>query len=203
MAERNRLGSAVELVREAKRLGATSAKPIPANKVVLDERVRLKCVAPRCENYDRHLLCPPNLMSVGEFRRIVGLYRRAIVIQLESDFDSLDRSMSGLNGDLTRKVNRKAASLGWERRLHEIVNGVERLAFKKGFYLAAGLIGSHCSLCDECVGHGGEPCRRPYEARPSMQAMGIDVLKTCRNAGLTIAFSSKEKVKWTGIVLLD
>lgn len=195
--------SSTDLVVEAKKLGATSAKLISARDIVLDERVRLKCIAPRCENYDRHLLCPPNLMSIGEFRKIIELYHRAILLQLESSVDSLDKSKSGLSGDLTKTLARKAPHLVWERKLHQIINGVERSAFKRGFYLAAGLIGSDCSLCDECVGLGQRPCRHPFEARPSMQALGIDVLKTCKNAGLTIAFSSKENVKWTGLVLID
>ncbi len=195
--------SYTDLVNEAKRLGATSAKLISARDIVLDERVRLKCIAPRCENYDRHLLCPPNLMSVSEFRKIIELYNRAVLLQLESDLNSLDRSKSGLTGNLTKALARKAPHLDWERRLHEIVNGVERLAFKRGHYLAAGLIGSDCSLCDECVGIGDVACRHPFEARPSMQAMGIDVIRTCKNAGLSIVFSSEKNVKWTGLVLID
>ena len=84
-----------------------------------------------------------------------------------------------------------------------VMNG-EAMAFKEGFYLAAGLIGGDCALCDECVGpQSGERCRHPFEARPSMEAMGIDVLETCRRVGLPLFLSSEKNVRWTGIVLLE
>ena len=88
--------------------------------------------------------------------------------------------------------------------MHKLVNQIEALAFKEGFYLAAGLIGGDCALCLDCVTpRSGEPCRHPFEARPSMEAMGIDVLETCRRAGLPMFLSSRKNVRWTGIVLLE
>ncbi|UCE81580.1 MAG: DUF2284 domain-containing protein, partial [Methanobacteriota archaeon] len=48
----------------------------------------------------------------------------------------------------------------------------------------------------------GEHCRYPFEARPSMEALGIDVFKTCGNAGLPLYFSSKKRARWTGLILL-
>lgn len=201
MANRKRKSPLDDLVSEAKRLGAAKAMAIPAGMIEVDERVRLKCLAPRCENYDRHLLCPPNVMTVEESRRAVRLYHRAILLQLESDITPKDRAESSSSADMVARIDMK--SLAWEKRLHTLVNGVERLAFKKGFYLAAGLIGSHCALCDICVGPSGQHCRHPFDARPSMQAMGIDVLRTCRNAGLPIEFSDDRHITWTGLVLLD
>ncbi len=192
------------LVEMAKHLGATRAKMISAVDVVIDERVRLKCSIPRCENYGRHLMCPPNTLAVAEFRDIVRLYRRAIIVQIESAFDSADKSDESLNREVCARLERETGTRELGIRLHELVNRLEAAAFKKGYYLAAGLIGSDCELCEECVGTAGnEPCRRPFEARPSMQAMGIDVIETCKNAGLPVSLSSKARVKWTGLVLID
>lgn len=199
-----RAESTRSLVALAKRLGATNAKAIRAEDIVVDERVRLKCAVPLCDNYNRHLLCPPNLMTVEEFRKVVSAYRAAIIIQLEADYDSTDKSSSRLSGQLQRQLEARTGGEKWEKRLHSIVAEVEAAAFKSGFYLAAGLIGSECVLCPECVGKdAGHACRHPFRARPSMQAMGIDVIRTCKNAGMPVTLSSTANVKWTGLVLLE
>jgi predicted metal-binding protein len=199
-----RTEKALSLVALAKRLGATKAKAIPADDIVVDERVRLKCSVPLCSNHGKHLLCPPNIMTVEEFRRIVSAYSTAIIIQLEADYDSSDKSPSRLSGQLQKRLETETGGERWEKRLHSIVAEVEAAAFKSGFYLAAGLIGSECLLCPECVGQNtGQECRHPFQARPSMQAVGIDVVRTCKKAGMPVSLSSKTKVKWTGLVLLE
>jgi predicted metal-binding protein len=90
------------------------------------------------------------------------------------------------------------------RVLHELVNLGERLCFEAGFRFATGLIGGCCRLCEECIvmepeGH----CRHPFRARPSMEAMGIDVIGTLEKADLPLLrFPVTEKVTWTGLILL-
>jgi len=189
-----------ELVDMAERKGAAHARIIDSSDIVVDRRVRLKCEIPVCSSYNRHLMCPPNIMPVEEFEGIVRTYGKALLVQLEGETDSSDRSDKGISKELDDSI----APTRSQRALHRLVNELEAAAFKKGFYLATGLIGGECLLCAECVSpSSGEPCRHPFEARPSMEAMGIDVLKTCEKAGLKINLSSKEKVMWTGIVLLS
>ncbi|MQL53885.1 hypothetical protein GFC01_16805 [Desulfofundulus thermobenzoicus] len=48
----------------------------------------------------------------------------------------------------------------------------------------------------------GLPCRNPGQARPSMEAPGIDVLATARVAGLPF-FLQGEEVVYTGLVLIE
>ncbi len=192
------------LIKEAKRLGATDAKAISARDIFVDERVRLKCLVPLCQNYGRHLMCPPDLLPMDAFRRILEAYHRAILVQLESDVDSVDKSRGRLDRKMARRLERTTGAHMAERRLHAIINDLEAVAFKKGFYLAAGLIGSECLLCEECVGRAdAKACRHPFRARPSMQALGIDVIKTSRKAGLPVELSSNSEVRWTGLLLLD
>ncbi len=192
------------LVRAAKELGADEAKIVDTERIVVDERVRLKCLVPVCDSYGRHLMCPPNLMSVKDFAQVLRRYRKALILQVEADYDSYGKAGRHLSKRTCDELERATNTREWKTTLHELVNRVEAAAFKEGYYLAAGLIGGSCALCPECVSHqSGEPCRRPFEARPSMEAMGIDVLKTCENAGLPLSLSSKEKVRWTGLVLLD
>ena len=192
------------LIRRALDSGATRAKIIPAREIVVDERVRLKCAVPRCSCYATHLLCPPNLISVDEFRLILSKYKVGIIVQVESALDSSDKSRRPLTGNLCERVENTTASRTWQLKLHRIVNSIETEAFKRGYYLAAGFIGGECALCTKCISpRSGKPCRRPFEARPSMEAMGIDVIRTCSKVGMPISLSSRKKVRWTGLVLLD
>jgi len=190
------------LVDEARRRGATHAKVIFSKDIVVDERVRLKCAVPVCSSYGVHLMCPPNLMSVSEFKKALSAYNKALILQIEAGYGSSDRAPGER---LSRKLDDEITEPDEVmKELHILVNAMETLAFKKGFHLAAGLIGGQCRLCVECVSpKSGEPCRHPFEARPSMEAMGIDVVRTCEKVGLRISLSSKEPVRWTGLVLLD
>ena len=66
----------------------------------------------------------------------------------------------------------------------EIAADLEREVFLAGYYKALGLGSGPCRLCDACEFEQG--CRHPREARPSMEACGIDVYATVRRHGFTI-----------------
>ena len=61
---------------------------------------------------------------------------------------------------------------------------IERRVFLMGFYKAFALASGPCELCGEC--NLEERCLHPYQARPSMEACGIDVFQAARQAGLPI-----------------
>lgn len=192
------------LVEYAMEQGASSAKVISTKDVRVDKRVRLKCAVPRCSGYGTNLMCPPSVMSVDEFKEILGLYHNAILVQVEAEADSSDKSRRSLDMQLCEDIEKSTNSSKWQRKLLTLVKGIETQAFKQGFYLAAGLSGGECCLCRVCVQPlSGQNCRHPFEARPSMEAMGIDVIRTCEKAGMPVELSSKRRVKWTGLVLLD
>ena len=58
-------------------------------------------------------------------------------------------------------------------------------------------------LCDVCAGANGQPCNHPFEARPSMEAVGIDVVATAEAAGLAIELPADKHPRWTGLLLID
>ena len=66
----------------------------------------------------------------------------------------------------------------------EALAEIERQTFLMGFYKAFAMACGPCDLCDECNLDG--ECRHPRQARPSMEACGIDVFQTARNAGFPI-----------------
>ncbi len=192
------------VAKEAKAKGATNAKIISGRKVVIDARASFKCLVPLCPSYGTHLLCPPNVLSSEEFAKVLRLYSHALIIQVRADFDSRDKSTRRLSKELCETLERKTGSVRWQRKLHRIVNDTEIFAFKKGMRFAAGLIGGECSLCKECRAlENNRRCRHPFLARPSMEAMGVDVVQTCMNAGLRVDLSSAKNVMWTGLILLD
>lgn len=69
-------------------------------------------------------------------------------------------------------------------RIKDIVVQLEHEAFYAGYYKAFALGAGPCHLCEECAFEKG--CRHPDLARPSMEACGIDVFKTAREAGFPI-----------------
>lgn len=92
----------------------------------------------------------------------------------------------------------------WEygvwKKLHKVVCDVEREAFLEDFHLSTGLVGERCVLCDRC--DVTAPCKRPWEARFSMEAVGIDVHKTTKNAGFKIEWGRRDSLKLFGLVLV-
>lgn len=199
--------------------GAYRARVFPALDVRLDERVRLKCQIPLCPHFGRTLTCPPNVPAVDGFRKALANYRDAILVQtrslLNGDIDSYDREevheffsrsagtpqQQGGEGGGAQQDFRDVK--GAAVRLHKLVNEVEGKAMSLGFPYALGLIGGACELCPSCVGPGGKGCRRPFEARPAMEGVGIDVLRTSVSAGLPFDMPPKTEIVWSGLVLID
>lgn len=171
--------------------GASEAKFISARDVVVDERVRFKCRVPLCDSFNRNLMCPPHLPPVEEFRRILAHYTDAIIIQITSPIAK-------------NPVKKSTDIFAPAKKLHNLINQAEKTAFENGFFFAAGLIGGCCRLCAECVAATGcGPCRHPFKARPSMEAMGIDVMATLDKAGMGCSFPIEDQVKWTGLLLVQ
>ena len=207
-----------QVVQFALDKGAWKAKAFSARKVVVDERVRLKCEIPLCPHYGTTLTCPPNVPSVEEFRTALRKYRIAVLVQTKAP---LSLAMDDFNKEVVLKFleshNTVPAQKGGEPdearrnlddvklqavRLHKLVNEVEAQAMALGFHYALGLIGGDCMLCPKCAGPGAG-CRRPYQGRPAMEGVGIDVVKTSQNAGLPFDIPPKQEVVWSGLVLIE
>jgi predicted metal-binding protein len=109
-----------------------------------------------CGGYGETLTCPPYSPTPQETRRMLDEYDTAILMHAPSDW-----------GDLKN-----------------IVVTLEREVFLSGYYKAFGMGSGPCHLCDKCNLLRG--CKFPRDARPSMEACGIDVYKTARTAGYPI-----------------
>ncbi|MGC9976338.1 MAG: DUF2284 domain-containing protein [Syntrophales bacterium] len=188
MQHKKVLANIISLLKER---GASAVVLESIADIVVDERVRLKCRVPVCDSYSKNLMCPPYVPSVAEFREALKNYKQAILLQVSAELNE-----TCTNGP-AEEVFIPA------RKLHELVNLGEKEAFASGYRFAAGFIGGCCRLCDECVAaEGGTSCRFPFKARPSMEAVGIDVIATADKAGLPLSFPINNKVTWTGLILL-
>jgi predicted metal-binding protein len=107
----------------------------------------------------------------------------------------------------TRKVldSYKRAILFEAGRLDtkEIAVKAEREAFLSGYYKAFGLGAGPCRLCNACAFDKG--CRHPDEARPAMEACGINVFATVRKHGFTINVvkTHKDPQHYFGLILIE
>jgi predicted metal-binding protein len=85
----------------------------------------------------------------------------------------------------------------------EIAVAIERTLFLKGHYKALGLGAGPCSLCPSCA--FGKGCRHADQARPAMEACGIDVFATVRKHGFTIDVvrTPSDPQHYFGLVLVE
>lgn len=176
------------LEEKALELGCEEAKIIPADKVAVENRVRLKCMV-GCPTYGTNLRCPPYTPSVEEFRRIVSDYSYAMVVTF-------------IVPDLST-VERVDFSQYYRDKLNVLLE-IERTAFNHGYNFTTGFFAGSCKLCEECNVNG--ECINPISARFSAESMGINVFKTAKNAGIELKFDT-ENVRSTmtlvSVVLVD
>jgi predicted metal-binding protein len=85
----------------------------------------------------------------------------------------------------------------------KIAAKLEREVFLAGYYKALGLGSGPCPLCRACA--FAEGCRHPDEARPAMEACGIDVFATARKHGFAIDVvrTRKDPQHYFGLVLIE
>jgi predicted metal-binding protein len=162
-------------------LGAAGAEIIRAEQLVVDERVRLKCLIPRCLRAGETPNCPPNAPDLDLVRKALARYSWGILIKthIEPMSDYVPGSSKDKSGtDLSLLFHQKTASIVYE---------IERLAYKHGYSLALGLGGGSCKdyLCHGlvCQFKDSGRCRFPLRARPAIEALGIDVVDIMGKTG--------------------
>lgn len=84
-----------------------------------------------------------------------------------------------------------------------LIANLEREAFLGGFYKAFGFACGPCDLCPTCAFEKG--CRDTEHARPAMEACGINVFRTAREAGFPIEVVSSRSCQqnYYGLLLLE
>ena len=193
----------------AEEIGASRAVPISTDDVIVDLRVNLKCQVPRCKSYGECLTCPPNCLSVEEFKKFLECYEQGVFIQVDQQTPPGVKSRVEETGSLSDLYKDKEYIKEYTNDLvqgkdilQEVVTKVESEAFNSGYYFASGFVGGSCTKCKTCVGPGN-PCRFPYYARPSLEAVSVDVFKTAERVGIKMDYPVRDRIVWSGLVLIE
>jgi predicted metal-binding protein len=161
--------------------GASGAMVVSASDIVIDERVRLKCTVPRCMRAGETPHCPPNALDLDLVRKAIGRYRCAVLIKC--DVGPIEEYAPGHG--TTKEEQRRV--LSFHEKSGKVVCELERQAYKDGYHLAMGLGGGSCKdyLCKglTCQALDSGRCRFPNQARPAMEALGIDVIDLLGKVG--------------------
>lgn len=167
--------------QQAVDMGATDARVITADAVVIDERVLAKCTYPRCPGYGTNVNCPPYAMSPEEIRKVLKNFRYGILVKMEIP----PNEVAGA------EAIEKSLTLPYMKKVTEIIAKIEAQAFYDGHYLALGFSSGRCKVmfcpdndCQALV--PGQSCPHYLKARSSMEAVGIDCFATATKAGWDI-----------------
>lgn len=87
-------------------------------------------------------------------------------------------------------------------RTRRVAVSLERALFLAGCYRAFAMGGGPCDLCEACRLESG--CRHPEQARPAMEACGIDVFATARRHGFAVEVlrTHRDRQHYFGMVLV-
>jgi len=125
-----------------------------------------------CPNYGKNLMCPPHSPTPDQTRSLLKDYEYALIIKHDSDKD-----------------------------YHSHLLSLERHTFLSGYHAALSMTAGGCRLCSECNRQEGL-CVHPEQARPSMEACGIDVFGTARRAGFEMSVKTSRDQSYSRFCLL-
>jgi predicted metal-binding protein len=168
--------------KKALEKGIDQGKIIDPRSIVIAEWVRMKCQF-GCPGFGKRLCCPPYTPTPDVTRKVVAQYQKAILLH--------QRLKSGETSAVSRKV------------FNETVVRLEIQIFLDYYYKAWSMGSGACRLCKDC--DITVPCKHGFEARPSMEACGIDVFKTARENGFHIGVvrSYEEEMDIFGLILVE
>ena len=199
------------LRKMALKQGAADAKIISADKIVVEDRIVLKCKV-GCPNYGKTLACPPYTPTAEEFRKIVSEYRYALFMKFVSKAKATAKivpylSKSENDPTIPEEVEDKVQEFwaAWKADKLEMLSAVhalEKAAMNKGYPLAVGLVSGFCQLCENCT-RDRVTCVYPTKARYSEEAVGVNVKATAKNAGIKTKFPFDKNPSSFALVLID
>jgi predicted metal-binding protein len=146
--------------------GFTDFRWLDPADIVVGQWVRMKCLY-GCTEYGRTATCPPHAPSVTECERFFREYKRAAVFHFE------------------KKVDRPEDRHAWSRKIDLALLKLEQEVFMAGHFKAFLLYMDSCNICLECSG-SRTACKEPKLARPTPDALGMDVFTTVRKLGYPI-----------------
>jgi len=167
--------------QRALELGATDAKIITTDMVLIDDRVLAKCTYPKCPRYGTNVNCPPYAMGLEQVRKIVSNFQYATFIKLEVPSEETA-------GPEARDKNLGAP---WRKKINEIAAKIEAEAFYDSYYLALAFGSGPCKsiFCPDTDCRAlvpGQACPHRLKARSPMEGVGMDVYTMAIKVGWDI-----------------
>jgi predicted metal-binding protein len=160
------VGNRTELEALFEKHGYFDLKWIHPKDIVVSQWVRMKCTF-GCGEFGRNATCPPNTPSVAECRRFFDDYSTAVILRFE------------------HKVAKPEDRHAWSREVNQELLKLEKAVFLAGYEKAFLLFMDSCCICAECPGVRTQ-CQNARSARPSPEAMAVDVFSTVRQYGYPI-----------------
>lgn len=180
-ADEAKLAVDLERYREkALELGATNACLVRTSQIPVDETVILKCQVPRCFGYGVCANCPPHTLKPAELREHLKKFSWAVFFTKDVPPEVIVRDKATIKERVSAY-----------QEISKIVSEIESMAFYDGYYLAVGFGAGSCrhTFCvkeEGCLALEGKKCRFALLARPSMEAVGMDVFQMAAQAGWEI-----------------
>jgi len=156
-------------------LGAKDAKTVSAARIPVEDRIVEMCRPPRCELFGQSANCPPHVMSPRETRQWIRRFRSALIFK----FDVPPESLFSDEG------------LGFFRKTFLTAAALEGICREDARFQSRGLAAGSCKMvfCRDipcrALAPGGT-CRYPDLARPSMEALGVNVFRMMEDIGWEI-----------------
>ena len=198
------------LLEEAKKLGALEVKIVSPDRVVVENRVLLKCLT-GCDSYGKKFVCPPFTPTPDEFRKMLKEYRKVLFVKFSTEAEagedvgrSLHRNQYSPETPSDLRERTKDFWEAWggdKRRILLAMLDLEKAAFNRGYTLAISLTAGSCTLCAKC--NIESTCTHPTMARYPEHALGVNVKKTLKNIGMSIKFPFEKHPEGIGILLID
>jgi predicted metal-binding protein len=205
------LENSLETIRQhALQLGAVDAKIIPVDKIIIEERLVMKCSL-GCEKYGKTLACPPHAPTPEKFQRIVNEYHYALFMKFNTGATIEPEYRKYLaktpDNTVSEEIRAKVVAFwdSWKNEANKLLDTVielEKAASKEGFLLAAGFVSGACTICPKCNVEKGI-CLHPERRRFSEEGMGVNVKATAEKAGIKFTFPFKDFPETYALLLID
>jgi len=136
---------------------------IDAQEIVVRQWVRSMCIH-SCPDYGQRAVCPPNMPDIEECERFFSEYDHALIIRFE----------------MAAHHRGEDASMFFE--IDEALLELEKKLFYEGYPKALLLPATVCYRCDDCM-RTPTACRHKEKARPTPEALGVDLFTTVKKVG--------------------
>ncbi|UCE96264.1 MAG: DUF2284 domain-containing protein [Candidatus Bathyarchaeota archaeon] len=146
--------------------GFEDFKWLNPKNIVVSQWVRVKCMF-GCKEYGNNACCPPNALSIDECKNFFNEYDNGVVLHF------------------AKKVEKPEDRHEWSRNINERLLGLEREVFLAGNPKTFLLFMDSCNVCDDCASER-VACKNKISARPTPEAMGMDVFSTVTQLGYPI-----------------